>query len=752
MGKQLKSNVNFTPQKLQLIKPSHQFFIALLGLFWTLQAQQSSQQIFVKYIQNDLNIDGLGNEPEWSVATEVSDFTQWRPTDSLPATYPTRVKALFNDEYLYLLVTSTIASKNIVVPSLQRDYEGYGNDNITFTLDTFNDKTNGFFFGTNPYGVKREALLSNGANDYRRDSNSSWDTKWEVGNQLTDSTYVNEIRIPFARLNYPQGSQQWGFNLYRYDTQSEEWTAWARVPQNQSIVALAFNQPMIFEKPLGKNNAPWAAIPYINSVAAKDFDNDKRDNSLKFGGDFKVPIGNGLNLDLTLNPDFSQVEVDDQIINLTRFEVSLPEKRQFFIQNSDLFTNFGDSREAQPFFSRRIGVAKDRDDNNIQNRIIGGLRLSGKLNDRLRIGLMNMTTDEDPENGIDSFNNSVLTLQQQVFSRSNLSFIFINREELNEEYDGANIQNYNRVMGLDYNLASADNKWTGRAYAHRSTVRRGGDDNWSSGATIDYNTRFYGFRLGGIYVGDDFQSDLGFIRRTGIFKQIATFSRRWYPQDSPVVSYQLRLLSFLFVNAERPSNLSDRSNGFRFSINKRDQSSWEFEMRNQYVYLFDPFDPTGTDQTPLPGEAAYKYTWGSVSYRSDPIREISFNSELSVGQFYNGHRYGIRNNITLRKQPYFRASLLLNFDRIDLPDPYPTKNLWLISPKIETTFSKNIFWTTFVQYSSQSDNLGINSRLQWRFAPLSDLYLVYNDQYYDIDNPQASFRSINLKLTYWFNF
>lgn len=708
--------------------------------------------IFVKSIDTDLSIDGLATEPEWAEAIEVSDFIQWRPTDSLPATYPTRIKALYNEEYLYLLVHSTIASKNIVIPSLQRDYEGYGNDNITFTLDTFNDKINGFFFGTNAYGVQRESLLSNGANDYGRDANSSWDTKWEVGSQLTDSVYVNEIKIPFARLNYPQGSQQWGFNLYRYDTQSEEWTAWAPVPQNQSIVALAFNQPMIFEKPLGKNNAPWAAIPYLNGVAAKDFENDRRDNSFKFGGDFKIPIGNGLNLDLTLNPDFSQVEVDDQVINLTRFEISLPEKRQFFIQNSDLFTSFGDPREAQPFFSRRIGVAEDRDGNNIQNRIIGGLRLSGKLNDRMRIGLMNMTTDEDPDNGIASFNNSVLTLQQQVFSRSNLGFIFINREELNEAYDGANIQNYNRVVGLDYNLASADNKWTGRLYGHTSSIRNGGNDNWSTGLVLNRNTRNFGFRFGGIYVGDDFQSDLGFIRRTGIFKQTSILSRRWYPSDSPVTNYELSMRFFSFLKPEEDMKFTDRYYQMRFSINNRNQTSWEFEVSNQYIYLFDSFDPSGMDQTPLPGEQGYTFNVAEISYRSDPIRLLSYNSNLSVGQFYNGYRYSLRNNITLRKQPFFRAGLLLNFDRIALPAPYATKNLWLISPKIETTFTKNLFWTTFVQYSSQSDNLGINSRLQWRFAPLSDLYLVYNDQYYDIENPQSSFRSINLKLTYWFNF
>ena len=143
---------------------------------------------------------------------------------------------------------------------------------------------------------------------------------------------------------------------------------------------------MVFEDPLGKSKAPLAFIPYINGLTSKDFENNSKINSLNFGGDVKVPIGNSLNLDLTLNPDFSQVEVDDQVVNLTRFEIRLPEKRQFFIQNSDLFTNYGDSRDGRPFFSRRIGVAKDLDGNNIQNKIITGARLSGKINEDWRIG------------------------------------------------------------------------------------------------------------------------------------------------------------------------------------------------------------------------------------------------------------------------------------------------------------------------------------------------------------------------------
>ena len=179
-------------------------------------------------------------------------------------------------------------------------------------------------------------------------------------------------------------------------------------------------------------------------------------------------LGSGMILDLTYNPDFSQVEVDDQIINLTRFEVRLPEKRQFFLQNSDLFSSFGNSYSAQPFFSRRIGVAKDLDGNTIQNRIIAGARLSGKVNKNLRLGFLNMITDSDPENKISSNNNTVFALQQKMFSRSFLGLLFINREKLEEDKIENDQADFNRVLGIDYNLQSNDSKWVGKIWYHKS--------------------------------------------------------------------------------------------------------------------------------------------------------------------------------------------------------------------------------------------------------------------------------------------
>ena len=403
-------------------------------LFVNYNLSSQSREIIVKTTDKSIVIDGLGNDEAWKDANEIGDFYQYFPADTSKANYQTSVKIIRDKNNLYFLAKSFTKDQNIVVPSLRRDWTGWGIDNLTFLFDTFNDQTNGFQFGTNPEGVQRESLMSNGMNDWRRDNNSSWDTKWETEAQIYDGYILNEIKIPLKFLNFPEGSKSWGLNINRYNSSENEWTNWIQRPRNQFIHSLAYLGKMTFEEPLGKSKAPLAIIPYINGITFKDFENETKFNNLSFGGDAKVPIGNGLNLDLTVNPDFSQVEVDDQIVNLTRFEVSLPEKRQFFIQNSDLFSNYGNARDALPFFSRRIGVAKDKNGNNIENKIIAGARLSGKIDENWRIGFLHMKTDEDIENEIPSNNNTVFSLQKKVFTRSNISFLMINRETT-KEYD-----------------------------------------------------------------------------------------------------------------------------------------------------------------------------------------------------------------------------------------------------------------------------------------------------------------------------
>ncbi len=713
-------------------------------------AQTSPKQFTVKYTEEPLMIDGVLDDPVWKIAESAHGFQQYFPSDSVPALQQTDIKMLYNATTLFIGIKLNTEGDNYVIPSLERDYRAGGNDNISLVFDTFNDGTNAFLFGMNPYGVRREALISNGGSG-QRGFTTSWDVKWQGEAKLHDGYYICEIAIPLTSFKFKQGETKWRFNSYRFDMQTNEQSTWVEIPQNQLIFSLAFMGDMIFEKPLGKSRTPMAIIPYANAIVGKDYENNKDMSKLNFGGDAKISIGNGMNLDVTLNPDFSNVEVDNFVTNLSRFEVSLPERRQFFIDNSDLFGSFGNSRDANPFFSRRIGIAENLDGETIENGIVGGIRLSGKINENWRLGLLNIQTEEDEENHIPGNNNTVFALQKKLFSRSNLSLLFVNRQTF-KDYDFLEeAERYNRVIGLDYNLASADNTWTGKFYYHKAFAHDIGDRDGSGGVDLRYNSRYLNFGLRGNFVGEDFRSDLGYIRRDDIVAARPYVEFNFWPRKG-----KLNFHGFRFSpNAIWKPTMDYKNTDYTFFTSWQAQfkSQEELAVRvfNRFTYLTDSFDPTGTDDgVELPADQGYYYTSYEVEFQSDRRKVFSYSLEPGYGDFYNGTRFSFEGDMSLRLQPTVFLSLGMNYNSIQLPEPYESADLWLVSPRINITFNKSVFWSTLIQYSNQLDNLGFNSRLQWRFAPLSDLFLVYNDNYF-VNTIMPRSRSINLKLTYWLN-
>ena len=553
--------------------------IILLISVQQLLGQEANKSFTVRYITEEIIPDGELRENIWKTAESAQNFQQYFPTDSILAAQETEIKMLYDDKNLYLGLKMKTLGKNYITPSLRRDFRAGGNDNISLLFDTFNDGTNAFLFGINPYGVRREALITNGGAS-NSDFTTSWDVKWKGASKIYDDYYTAELVIPLTSFKFREGETKWRFNSYRFDMQANEQSNWVKIPQNQLIFNLAFMGDMVFEKPLGESKTPLAIIPYINGFAGEDFEINRNSSTVKIGGDAKVAIGNSLNLDLTLNPDFSTVEVDNFITNLTRFEIALPERRQFFVDNNDLFGSFGGGRDANPFFSRRIGIAEDLDGNTIENPIIAGARLSGKLTDDLRVGFLNIQTEEDSENLISSNNNMMFSLQQKVFSRSNIGAFFINRqrtstlretpenaaniEAANVDIDSLNsATNYNRVVGIDYNLASEDNTWIGKFYTHKSFQPNDSKGNYSLGAFTGYNAKNYGAFLDLVYIDEDFTSDLGFIRRTDIFKVAANTSRQFWLEDKKINNHGFSIFSVYtwrpnlnYQNTDRETNLS----------------------------------------------------------------------------------------------------------------------------------------------------------------------------------------------------
>ena len=729
------------------------FFQFLLLLISALVFSQEKEiEFLIPSIQSDITIDGVGNEKEWGKSDWQSEFWLWRPNDSLKANKQTRFKVLKNEKNLYVFIELFTDGIKFSTPSLKRDFDTFGAEAITLLFDTFNDGTNAFSFTTNPLGLKKEGLISGGNQNYRTDRNYSWDTKWFVESKIYDNRYTVEIQIPLTSLFYNNSSDFWRFNIYRGNAQNNEYSVWAKTPLNQTIGNLGFMGKMVFETPLKKARNPISIIPYISGLAFKDFESISSASNFSLGGDAKIPIGNALNLDLTFDPDFSQVEVDDQVVNLTRFAIALPEKRQFFTQNDDLFKDFGSTRDVVPFFSRRIGVAKDLEGNTIENKIIYGARLSGKLNSNLRVGFLNIITDEDVENEIASNLNTVFTLRQKVFDRSNISFFFLDQRAVKDYTFMNNEERKNSVTGVEYNLASIDSKWSGRAFFHKSFTEGLNGDDQIVGMRLERNSLRHKAGMEWVHGGDDFRSNLGFFRRTGFLKLSPEYTFRIYPKNVDITSYSFTQRGFFVYDTANDYLMTDRV--FITTIRKSflNFSSLSLDYTNRYIYLISDFNPTRSPEGIfLPSGTDYSYGDLELSYRSDQRKFFNLDSKVSYGTFYNGTKFTIENEIKWRKQPIVNASMILNFNAIKLPEPYTSKKIWLVSPKIDFTFTKTISWTTFIQYNSQGENLGINSRMQWRFAPLSDLFLVFNDNYISTDNFSPRYRSFNLKLTYWIN-
>lgn len=718
--------------------------------FFFCQSQDQNKSFTVKFTEAVITPDGVLDEAVWEFADGPKDFQQYFPTDSVPAIQQTEIKMVYSNTTLYVAIKGKSAGRNYNTRSLQRDFRGGGIDQISLVFDTFNDGTLAYLFGINPFGVRREALISGGGTA-RNGFTTSWDVKWRGDAKIQDDFFTAEMAIPLTSFKFREGETKWRFNSYRLDMQSNERTTWMKIPQNQFIFSLAFMGDMIFEKGLGKSRTPLALIPYTNGIVAKDYENNETLNNFKVGGDAKISIGNSLNLDLTVNPDFSTVEVDNFITNLTRFEVALPERRQFFVDNNDLFGSFGGGRDANPFFSRRIGIASDTADNTIENRILGGLRLSGKLNNNLRLGFLNIQTEKDEGNKIPSNNNMMLALQQKVFSRSNLGFFFINRQALGTTSFVPEDEEYNRVVGLDYNLASSDNSWTGKFYAHKSFQPNDSDGNYSLGLNLGKNTRHFSAVLDLVSVDEEFNSDLGFIRRKDIVKMSNIFEGRYWPKNGKVNRYQAQIFSVVTWRPELDFLYSDYNLSLEGTAEFRSLEQLQASFNKRFVYLTSEFEPTGVDGAiALPANVGYHFNNIALSFESDERKLFNYRIEPSYGQFFNGKRYSVESRFSLRFQPKVELGLNFQYDHIELPAPYSTTDIWLISPRATITFSKSVFWSTLVQYSNQRDNLGINSRLQWRFAPLSDLFVVYNDNYF-VDTFMPRSRSINLKFTYWLN-
>lgn len=726
----------------------------------TIERNDVKYNIHIRRTATPIKIDGILNEDAWQKAESAENFWQNFPYDSSTTKMPTIAKVCFDDNYLYISAIC-MQPRKYVVQSLRRDYPNGSSDIFFVHIDPFRDNLNGFYLAVTPFGVQKEGLIFNGS-----DNNFDWDNKWFAEATRHDDKYIIEMAIPFKTLRYKlntNGKDEWNINFCRNNLLINERSSWAPIPRNFRMIDINFAGKMIWDQPPPQPGNNISIIPFAAANQSKDNINNIAKGEAQAGFDAKVAITPSLNLDLTFNPDFAQAEVDRQVTNLSRFELFFPERRQFFLENNDLFGSFGYDN-INPFFSRRIGLGRNvNNGQNVRVPIIAGARLSGRINKDWRVGFLNMQTAKSNEFGLPATNFTVAAIQRRVGVRNNIGLIAVNKNELNNKNSTTQ---FNRVVGLDYNMASSNGKWQGKAFVHKTFTPKDTVGQYAMAGFIFYNSPNISFDQSIENIGTNYKADVGFVPRNGYLRSegslnFITFAKgkssKWLNNWRIGPDYDL-------IYGKKDKRVTDLDAALFYRIGFQNGAEINGALiRLDYTYLFNEFDPTNTGGMALPDSTSYTYLSTRIGFRSNPRNNFFFSINNRIGNYFNGNIFQLQSNWALRVQPLGIFSIDINYTRINLPKPFNSSTLWLVGPRAELSFTRSVFLNAFFQYNNQINNFNANIRLQWRFKPVSDFFLVYTDNYFATDDIntivngrgikafQNKNRAIVAKLTYWFN-
>ena len=749
------------------MRPLLLFFFLLLRVSLLSQNEFSNDGNFIFHIKKakgKIILDGKIDEPDWQTAATAENFKQNYPFDSSQANMQTIARATFDDQFLYVSGICHQPNK-YTVQSMRRDFPNSSSDIFFVTLDPFRDKLNGFYFASTPYGVQKEALLFTGSGGV--DNNIDWDNKWYCQATREEDKFIIEMAIPFKTLRYKlntTGINEWDINFCRYSHTFNERSSWAPIPRNFRLIDLNFSGKLIWDDAPPSPGKNFSIIPFALVGRSKDFEaSTPANNDIEAGFDAKVGITPSLNLDLTVNPDFAQVEVDQQVTNLSRFELFFPERRQFFLENSDLFGSFGFSN-VNPFFSRRIGLGNNvNTGENVRVPIMAGARLSGRINKDWRIGLLNIQTGKSSKFNLPSTNFSTVALQRRIGMRHNLGFIFVNKDEFKTKTP---VTKFNRIAGLDFNLATKDGMTDGKFFIHKSFSPMSLKGEYAMAGFIEHNSPRIVYDISFENIGINYRADAGFVPRNGYYRSEGSQQFVFYPTNKSskhINNWRIGPDYDIFYG-KLDKRVTDWDAGLFFRIVFQNSAEMRGALlRWDYTYLFEPFDPTNTGGVELPVGNSYTYFSNRLSYKSNPRKNFFFAMDTRFGQYFNGRVGQYQATWSYRMHTFGIISIDASYTRINLPSPYSKADIWLIGPRTELSFSKSVFFNAFLQYNNQANNFNINARFQWRFKPVSDFFLVYTDNYFASGDPlttiggrpvkafMAKNRAIVAKFTYWFN-
>jgi hypothetical protein len=689
-------------------------------------------------ITDAITLDGRLDEPAWKLASPATDFFQRVPISGIPAGERTEVRVLYDEDNLYFGINCYDSQPSrMVVKELRRDFDLNGTDMVQVIIDSLHDGLGGYSLTTNPAGARRDNHLSlNGGN-------VDWDAVWDVKTRRTEDGWIAEYVVPFKTLRFGNGpSQEWGVQFVRRIVRLNEESTWSPLPFRFSATRMNMAGTLRGLENIrpGRNLKvkPYILGQVIQATVGGELQTTRSFDRWKDFGkgfDVKYSLTPSLTLDTTFRTDFAQVEADQQQVNLTRFNLFFPEKREFFLENTNVFS-FGPGGNLVPFFSRNIGLSAA----GTPVPVLVGARTSGRVANNLNVGVLAMRTDRvgtaTPAN-----NYVVGRARRNLLTNSWIGGLGTFR-------DSSIPEDYNRVYGADahfqfyadrlefdgYLLRSDDGELlrsdtpgqSGQNLARRFQTGWRGDE---LNASVEYNA-----------VQPKFNPEVGFVRRGDMSQYAGELS--WAPQlEHPTIQNLNFGTTVDYYKRASAGTIETRVQEATAGIRFRNNGSTNFTATRTFDRLFEPFEIRNEIFIP---SGDYEYTSYAASANIGNSRKVTGNANVSWGEFWNGHTRAVSGAIGWRPEYHFSFDANYSRNHVTLPNGEFTTNL--IGTRLLYAFTPRAFFNAFLQYNADTREVSSNIRFNLTYRPLSDVYLVYNNTR-DTGRGEIVGQSFAIKLT-----
>ena len=710
------------------------------------RAPATVRRIVARRAAQPIVIDGVLDDAAWALADRVGDFVQSEPLTGAAATEATEVRILYDETTLY--IGATLHDREVgglIVNDIRKDFTEGEQDDFEVLIDTFHDRQNGYVFITNVEGARADRQIANEG----REINTSWDAIWSVRTHRTADGWTVEMAIPFRALRYDvAAAPTWGINFSRHIRRKNEVDFWSPVSRefNLARVSLAGTLDSIGVTGASRD---LRVKPYVAARTVRALGGAKYANAAEVGADLKFGVTQGLTLDATVNPDFAQVEADEQQVNLTQFSLFFPEKREFFLENSGIFY-VGDAarnnrvslvptpdEDLLLFFSRRIGL----DSAGVPIGIPGGIRLTGQSNG-YTIGALSMNADRGATTSANNY--SVLRLRKNIGGGSDLGMIAMSRQSLDSS------GSWNRVVGVDANV-----RFFGRldwnSYLASTRSPRVSSGQYAYRTSLNYESRFFHGKVGTLELGDGFADDLGFFRRTDVRKYLVDIGIRPRPQwarDLGIREMHPHLVWNYYENTRGQMVGKNLHSGYTFFLSSGGFA--EFSVNPHFELIASPF-AINSSIAPIP---AGDYAWTEYQLRgaTDASRLLSLEYTMIVGGLWSGTQRSQQVSVTARPSYHLSAKLGVSHTEaiLDLPKANFEALLW--TGRVNYSFTTNMFLDALAQYDPRQQTFNANVRFNVIHHPLSDVFIVLNEQRILSPLALATGRSLVVKVTQMVSF